>query len=559
MTDSLPSGRAPIFLMSFNRPDYLQQVLKSLCAQVECEIDKRTIILFQDGAVNPYSNERHASEDDISECVRIFYSLFPNGQVFRSPINLGVALNFDRAERYGFEELSAESVVFLEDDLVLSGHYLSIVDRLTERFAEDNRVGYVAAYGDHTKSIKAQHTHRRRLIGLTHNWGFALYRRQWLRMRPYVLQYLRVVEGTDYRHKDAKAIRDLFASWGFGCPAISQDAAKTIACCIDGVIKINTYGCNAKYIGSQGLHMNDKLYAERGYHKTELYPEAVMNFAPFDAAVYDTLLRDQQAWAGEPATTVTESVSVPMTNDQKSPLLKVMGMPQHDPNQNEIKASGGMASQLSLKLFGENVFTGYEPKLMRDLQGWNSNHPIFRECVSMCRPTIIFDVGVWKGGSTVTLANLLRDLVIDGAVIAIDTFLGSPEHWKRDRQDGMFASLRLKYGYPNLYWQFLSNIKHCRCEDYVVPLAQTTENAAVILKHHNVEADLIHLDAAHEYGAVLRDALSYWDLLKPGGIFIGDDYHDSWPGVVRAANELADRLAVKLEIHKPKWIVRKPM
>jgi hypothetical protein len=321
MTDSLPSRRAPIFLISFNRPDYLRKVLESLRAQVDCEIDRRTIIMFQDGAVNPYSNERHASESDINQCVRIFYSLFPNSQVFRSPTNLGVAFNFDRAERYGFEELSAESVVFLEDDLVLSRHYLSIIDRLIEIFAEDRRVGYVAAYGDHTRSIKDQHTHRRRLIRLTHNWGFALYRRQWLKMRPHVLQYLGLVERKDYRYKDAQAIRDLFASWGFGCPAISQDGAKTIACCIDGVIKINTYVCNAKYIGSQGLHMNNKLYAGRGYDKTELYPDRVTDFAPLEAASYDALLRDQRAWAGKPATTVMEPANAPAAIESHNPAM----------------------------------------------------------------------------------------------------------------------------------------------------------------------------------------------------------------------------------------------
>jgi GT2 family glycosyltransferase len=121
---------APIFVMSFNRPDYLGKVLKSLREQVDCDIDQRTIILFQDGAVNPYSNERHASDDEINQCAEIFQSLFPDSQIMRSPVNLGVALNFDRAERYGFEELAAESIIFLEDDLVLGHYYISIIDKI---------------------------------------------------------------------------------------------------------------------------------------------------------------------------------------------------------------------------------------------------------------------------------------------------------------------------------------------------------------------------------------------------------------------------------------------
>jgi hypothetical protein len=292
-----PHSLAPIFVMSLNRPDYLGKVLESLRAQVDCDVDQRTIVLFQDGAVNPYSNERHASDDEINQCAEIFHSLFPDSRIMRSPVNLGVALNFDRAERHGFEDLSAESVIFLEDDLVLGRHYISIIDKLTEIFATDDRVGYAAAYGDHTKSVKDQHAHRQRLIGLTHNWGFALYRRQWLRMRPFSLEYLSLVREVDYRYKDAKAICELFASWGFGCPAISQDAAKTIACCRDNVIKINTNTCNAFYIGAHGLHMNPSLFAERGYDKTVLYGEPVADFEQLDDKRYETLLSEQRNWA----------------------------------------------------------------------------------------------------------------------------------------------------------------------------------------------------------------------------------------------------------------------
>ena len=283
--------------MSFNRPNYLRKVLGSLREQVDCGIEQRTIILFQDGAVNPYSNKRHASDDDIDQCTEIFQDLFPESQFITSSVNLGVVLNFDQAERYGFEHLDAEAIIFPEDDLVLGRYYISIIDKLIETFLTDDRVGYVAAYGGHTKSVQEQHAHHQRLIGLTHNWGFALYRRQWRKMRPSLLEYLSLVRDVDYRYKDAQAICKLFASWGFGCPAISQDAAKTIACCRDNVIKINTYTCNAAYIGAHGLHMNPTLFAERGYDKTALYVEPAVEFEQLDDKRYETILREQRNWA----------------------------------------------------------------------------------------------------------------------------------------------------------------------------------------------------------------------------------------------------------------------
>lgn len=163
---------------------------------------------------------------------------------------------------------------------------------------------------------------------------------------------------------------------------------------------------------------------------------------------------------------------------------------------------------------------------------------------------------MWKGASTVFLANLLRENDIDGVVIGIDTFLGSPEHW--NTASSLFALLGIENGHPNLYWQFLSNMVHENCQDRVIPLAQTTDNAALILDHIGVRAQVIHLDAAHEYEAVLRDAETYWDLLAPGGALIGDDYDENWAGVIRAANEFAADRGLVMEIMRPKWVVRKP-
>jgi hypothetical protein len=91
-----------------------------------------------------------------------------------------------------------------------------------------------------------------------------------------------------------------------------------------------------------------------------------------------------------------------------------------------------------------------------------------------------------------------------------------------------------------------------------VPLPQTTENAARILSMHGIKADLIHLDAAHEYERVLRDALGFWDLLNPGGFLVGDDYHSSWPGVIRGAIDFSKKVGVELSVDEPKWIAQKP-
>jgi predicted O-methyltransferase YrrM len=214
------------------------------------------------------------------------------------------------------------------------------------------------------------------------------------------------------------------------------------------------------------------------------------------------------------------------------------------------------ARRVAQALLGGDAFEGYAPELPADFQGWNSDHPALRAAVVEVRPRIILDVGVWKGASTIFLARAAQEAGLDAVVVGIDTFLGSPEHWNPNRPDRMMDSLRLRHGWPGLYWQFLSNIVHAGLQDRVVPLAQTSENAAVILGQRGIKADLIHIDAAHEKEPVLRDCRMFWRILRPGGMLIGDDW--PWPGVQEAAQAFAAETGLELEVQSPKWMLRKP-
>ena len=81
--------------------------------------------------------------------------------------------------------------------------------------------------------------------------------------------------------------------------------------------------------------------------------------------------------------------------------------------------------------------------------------------------------------------------------------------------------------------------------------------AAVILQRLQVTAAVVHVDAAHEYEDVMRDAAAYWAILNPGGYLIGDDYHETWPGVIKAAGEFSAKVGRPLSIDGPKWILQK--
>ena len=155
------------------------------------------MILFQDGSWNAWSHRNKGDPRDIEQCVSIFQRIIPWGEVQQAPENLGIALNYERAERHLFEDISAEKALFLEDDLVLSPNYLGAIQQLLAIAERDHRIGYVSAYGNLWASQSEQQARCHELIPMHENWGAATTRRAWLAERQFRQAYLALVETCD--------------------------------------------------------------------------------------------------------------------------------------------------------------------------------------------------------------------------------------------------------------------------------------------------------------------------------------------------------------------------
>lgn len=190
-----------------------------------------------------------------------------------------------------------------------------------------------------------------------------------------------------------------------------------------------------------------------------------------------------------------------------------------------------------------------------DIQGWGGNHPIFAELIQQKSPKMVCDVGVWKGQSTINMAKHLQNNGMQSLVFAVDTFLGSPQMWY-DNADWK-KSLKLVHGYPTYYYTFLANVFDNGVENFVIPVTATTYSAYLMFVHSNIKFDLIHIDAEHEYNAVKDDIENYWNLLNENGVMICDDYSSSWPGVVKAVDELVQTHKLKFEKHDYKAVIYK--
>ena len=80
--------------------------------------------------------------------------------------------------------------------------------------------------------------------------------------------------------------------------------------------------------------------------------------------------------------------------------------------------------------------------------------------------------------------------------------------------------------------------------------------AAEVLRHYNIMADVMYIDGSHEYKAIASDLEEFKTLLKSNGILWGDDYCDAWPGVVKAVNEFSVRYGFALKIIGTNWLLR---
>ncbi|MBP0443608.1 hypothetical protein J8J14_02355 [Roseomonas sp. SSH11] len=267
--------------MAFNRPDYLRQTLLSIRGQEQVANGLREVHLFQDNGVNFVSSERYATDEEIATSVAVFQEIFPNGTVHLSEKNIGVALNFDRAERYVFIERRFPSAMFFEDDMVLGPHYIDTLQRMLDYAASPEsfgRVGYVAAYGNHRASLVTQRAKQNTIVEMGHAWGYGVTREHWLKVREVIDPYIQIVSECDYRKRPKARIGGVHKSLGLATRALSQDAMKTIATAWLGRVRLMPFICQASYVGASGLNFTPEAYSKKGYGQEQIFPDRVCSF-----------------------------------------------------------------------------------------------------------------------------------------------------------------------------------------------------------------------------------------------------------------------------------------
>ncbi|MDI1297081.1 MAG: hypothetical protein PSY12_14595 [bacterium] len=290
-------NRAPlhIAILGFDRPQYLEQVLQSLVGQLQAD-DK--VFFFQDGGWNPHSGRKAADEAPIETCVALVSRYIPHAAIFRSSVNLGIAGNYRRAEQYVFQVLGADSAVFLEDDMVLSEHYLAVIAQLLTIAAAEPAIGYVSGYGDMWATVDEQVARVSKLIPMHENWGAALTRSSWIKQRPIRELYWSMVRDVDYRFRNHARISGTYGDMGYRNRISSQDASRWIACVENGLVRLTTGTCQARYIGEVGEHFRAARFHKYRFDASQFYPDMPQIIPPTAREIANWRRQDRQAMVG---------------------------------------------------------------------------------------------------------------------------------------------------------------------------------------------------------------------------------------------------------------------
>ena len=269
-------GTTAIGIFSCNRPDYLRKVLDSF--KLNENLEAYDFYLFQDGAINPWSRREVATQEAVEACLTHWEkAALPHKQQLVRATNVGIAINQFEAKVLLFEELGYERCMFFEDDLLLGSTYLRTLQLMLDRFEGEKHVGAVMCHGEipHRYFPREQRWYLGRVtsavnIGFDHLWGWGTWRDRWERIKPYVRQYMDLVEKCDYRFRSKPDILAFYEKEKCAIKNICQDFSFYFGMFKSEMFPVNTFIHRGKYIGEVGEHMTPEVYHRNGHDKVVL-------------------------------------------------------------------------------------------------------------------------------------------------------------------------------------------------------------------------------------------------------------------------------------------------
>lgn len=175
-------------------------------------------------------------------------------------------------------------------------------------------------------------------------------------------------------------------------------------------------------------------------------------------------------------------------------------------------------------------------------------------------PMLVVEVGAFIGsGAKHVWADLARRKFYDGTdgsrlVLCVDTWQGA----LMMRLGSHRNIVHPKNGFPDIGTTFQRRMISEGLEDTVYPLPFYSIGGARLLYLLGYQIDVVYVDSAHELGETLIELFMFWQLLRPGGVLLGDDEY--FEAVAHDRKVFAECYNVTWEsFGHSQWMVRKPM
>lgn len=170
----------------------------------------------------------------------------------------------------------------------------------------------------------------------------------------------------------------------------------------------------------------------------------------------------------------------------------------------------------------------------RVIDGWFAESELTYVAQQAQHCKVVIEIGSWHGRSSRGIADNLPE---DGKLVCCDSWNGS------SGEPEMHGSAKLREGDHAHSWWWC-NLHDLIVAGKVIPIRMQSVNAAITLKTMNLSADMVFIDASHDYENVKADILAWRHVIKDGGLWCGHDYYlegqepFAWMGVRQAVNEL---------------------
>ena len=182
---------APVALFVYNRPSHTNVLIESLLANKEAK--GTDLFVFSDAGKND------SQVDNVNDVRKIVSEIkgFKSVTVIRQEENLGLA----ESVIYGVTKLCDEykRVIVLEDDLVLSPHFLNYMNNALEYYENNDQVMQVSG---HMFPVSLNVHNDAVFLPFVSTWGWATWKRSWDKFDPDMKSYKKL--------KDDKLLRKRF-------------------------------------------------------------------------------------------------------------------------------------------------------------------------------------------------------------------------------------------------------------------------------------------------------------------------------------------------------------